>query len=61
MAMKRVTVAITLGDDSWASQRELRGLKASMVNAAVEKATFNDLSIVAIEAKVASNVKKAAR
>lgn len=59
--MKRVTVAITLGDDSWASLRQLRGLKASMVNAAVGKATDNDLSIVAIEAKVATNVKKLPR
>jgi hypothetical protein len=50
--MKRVTVAITIGDDSWPSQRELRGIKAAMVNAAVSKATENDLSIVAIEAKV---------
>jgi hypothetical protein len=50
--MKRVTVAITLGDDSWASARELRGIKAAMVNAACEKATTCDLSILAIEAKV---------
>jgi hypothetical protein len=50
--MKRVTVAITLGDDSYASQRELRGIKSAMVNAAVAKATDCDLSIVAIEAKV---------
>lgn len=50
--MKRITVAITLGEDSYASQRELRGIKAAMVNAAVEKATLGDLSIVAIEAKV---------
>lgn len=56
--MKRVTVAITLGDDAWISPRELRGIKAAMVNAAVEKATTNDLSIVAIGAKVATNVRK---
>ena len=56
--MKRITVAITLGDDCYMTQRELRGIKAAMVNAAVEKATTNDLSIVAIDAKVASNVRK---
>ena len=49
--MKRITVAITLGD-SYASPRELRGIKAAMVNAACEKATLNDLSILGIEAKV---------
>lgn len=50
--MKRITVALVIGDDSYASPRELRGIKAAMVNAAVEKATLNDLSIVAIEAKI---------
>jgi hypothetical protein len=56
--MKRVTVAITLGDDTYVSMREMRGLKAAMVNAAVEKATLNDNSIVAIQTKVAANVRK---
>jgi predicted alpha/beta hydrolase len=50
--MKRITVALVIGDDSWPSQRALRGIKAAMVNAAVEKATLNDLSIVSIEAKI---------
>jgi hypothetical protein len=50
--MKRITVAITLGDDSFPTARELRGIKAAMVNSAVEKATTHDLSIVAIDAKV---------
>lgn len=54
--MKRVTVAITL--DQYCSQRELRGLKASMVAAGVHKATEQDMSIVAIEARVANNVRK---
>lgn len=57
--MKRITVAITLGDDAWASGRELRGIKSAMVNAAVAKATDNDLSIVAIEAKVGTPRKSA--
>lgn len=56
--MKRVTVAITLGDDAWASPRELRGMKAAMVNAALAKATDCDHSIIAISTKVATNVRK---
>lgn len=57
--MKRITVAITLGDDSWPSPRELRGIKAAMVNAACEKATLNDLSIVQLDAKIGT-VRKSA-
>lgn len=57
--MKRITVAITIGDDSYPTQRELRGMKTSMVNAAVGQATLNDLSIVTIEAKI-GNVRKPA-
>lgn len=56
--MKRVTVSITIGDDSYTSPRELRGIKAAMVNAAVEKATLNDMSIIGIVTKVATNVRK---
>lgn len=50
--MKRITVAITLADDGYQSPRDLRGIKAAMVNAAVHKATDVDASIAAIEAKV---------
>lgn len=56
--MKRVTVAITLGDDVYYSPRELRGIKSAMVNAAIGKATDHDMSIVALQAKVATNVRK---
>jgi hypothetical protein len=56
--MKRITVSITIGDDSYVSPRELRGVKAAMVNAAVERATLNDMSIIGIVTKVATNVRK---
>ena len=56
--MKRVTVAITLAEDAYPYHGTLRSLKTAMVNAAVAKATEKDLSISAITAKVAHNVRK---
>jgi hypothetical protein len=48
--VKRVTVAITISDDYalW----KLRKVRSAMINAAVLKATEEDLEITAIDAKV---------
>jgi hypothetical protein len=48
--VKRVTVAITVSDDYYTYK--LRKVRAAMVNAAVHKATEEDLEITAIDAKV---------
>lgn len=53
--MKRVTVAITVNDDY--STYKLRKVRSAMVNAAVLKATDEDLEIAAIDVKV-GHVKK---
>ena len=57
--MKRVTVAITFVDDGWI-ERKLKSVRKAMVNAAVQKATDEDMEIAAIEARTGhiQNVKR---
>jgi hypothetical protein len=48
--VKRVTVAITVSDDYYS--HKLRKVRSAMINAAVLKATEEDLEVAAIDAKV---------
>lgn len=50
--MKRITVALTLAEDSWNTANDLRKIKTAMINAGVAKATELDSSIANIDAKV---------
>lgn len=49
--MKRVTVALTLSENTYAGQSDLRKLRMAMVNAGVAKATELNMEIAKIEAK----------
>lgn len=55
--MKRVTVSITVGEN-YSLTSGLRKIRSAMVNAAVLKATEENLEIASIEAKV-GHVRKA--
>lgn len=49
--MKRITVEITVEDD-YAYPSKYRAIRAAMVNAAVSKATENDMTITQINARL---------
>lgn len=49
--MKRITVAITVEED-YSYRSKYRAIRSAMINAAVAKATSEDLTISTIEGKV---------
>lgn len=57
--MKRVTVSVTLGDYWYCSKDDMRKIKQKMIEAAVDQSRLQAVDIVSIDAKDASNVRKA--